>query len=127
MQRWTEAGRALEQMTFAAPGEPEFSVFLADGLVVDARLGHTKPSDIACLLLPSATAEAPSRTDLSIGLTPAQAGPLLGSLESSTHFVLKGQPVDYDTYHDRQGSGLVSVTFIGDVLTTFKIWPPSAS
>jgi hypothetical protein len=127
VQRWTEAGRALEQMMFAAPNQPEFSVFLADGLVVDVRLGHRKPSDIACLLLPTATAEAPSRTDLSIGLTPAQAGPLLGSLESSTHFILKGEPVDYDTYRDRLGSGLVSVTFIGGVLTAFKIWPPSAS
>ena len=127
VQGWTEAERTLEQMTFAAPDEPEFSVFLVDGLVVDVRLGHTKPSDIACLLLPAATAEAPSRTDLSIGLTPAQAGPLLGSLESSTYFALKGQPVYYDTYRDRQGSGLVSVTFIGGVLTTFKIWSPSAS
>jgi hypothetical protein len=127
VQLWTEAGRGLEQMTFSAPGEPEFSVFLADGLVVDVRLGHTKPSDIACLLLPAAAVEVPSRTDLSIGLTLAQAGPLLGSLESSTHFALKGQPVDYNTYRDRQGSGLVSVTFIGGVLTTFKIWPPSAS
>jgi hypothetical protein len=127
VQRWTEAGRALEQMTFAAPGEPEFSVFLADALVVDVRLGHTKPSDIAYLLLPAVIAEAPSRTDLSIGLAPAQASPLLGSLESRTHFVLKGRPVDCDTYRDRQDSGLVSVTFIGGVLTAFKIWPPSAS
>jgi hypothetical protein len=127
VQWWTEAGRALEQMPFTAPGEPEFSVFLADGLVVDVRLGITKPSDIACLLLPAATAEATSHTGISIGLTPAQASPLLGSLELSTHFALKGQPVDYDTCRDWQGSGLVSVIFLGGVLTAFKIWPPSAS
>jgi len=127
VHRWTEAGRALEQMTFTASGEPEFSVFLADGLVVNVRLGHVRPPDIACLVLPAAAPETPPRTDLSVGLTPAQATPLLGSLESSTHFTLKGQPVDYDTYRDRRGSGLISVTFIGGVLTTFKIWPPSES
>lgn len=53
-KRWTEAGRDFEQMTFANAGEPEFSVFLVDGLVIDVRLGQTGRLDLGpwcCRLL----------------------------------------------------------------------------
>jgi hypothetical protein len=123
-QRWTDTGRAIEQMTFIRPGEPEFSVFLADGLVVDVRLGRERPSGMASMSLPAAAAHASVTNQLAIGLTPVQAAPLLGPLETSIHFVLKGQPVEYATYRERDGRGLVTVTFMGGVSTAFTIWPP---
>ena len=51
---WVEAERKLEQMTYARIGEPEFSVYLADGLVVDVRPGHSRPPSLASLVLPAA-------------------------------------------------------------------------
>ena len=123
-ERWTDAGRAIEQMTFVSPGEPEFSVFLADGMVVDVRLGRERPQGIASMSLPAAATEASVASQLAIGLTPVQAAPLLGPMETSIHFALKGQPVEYATYRERDGKGLVTVTFIGGVSTAFTIWPP---
>ena len=123
-QRWTDTGRAIEQMTFIRPGEPEFSVFLADGLVVDVRSGRERPPGMTSMSLPIAAADASVANQLAIGFTPVQAAPLLGPVETSIHFVFKGQPVEYATYHERDGKGLVTVTFMGGVSTAFTIWPP---
>ena len=122
-QRWSQAGCDIEQMTFTRRGEPEFSVFLADGLVVDVRPGHDKPQGLTALLLPAPVADSAVGSDLAIGLTPAQAAPLLGVLESAVRFALKGQPVEYASYHQRDGNGRVTATFIGGVLTAFTMWP----
>jgi hypothetical protein len=116
---WTDAGRDFERMTYTSAGEPEFSVFLIDGLVIDVRLGHDRPAQIASLLLPAAS----TGNQLTIGQSPAQAAPFLGLMETTTHFGLKGQTVEYNTYHERDGEGLVTATFVGGVLTAFAIWP----
>ena len=117
-QRWTDAGRDFEQVTYASAGEPEFSVFLVDGLVVDVRLGHDRPAGLGCLVLPVASVSS----ELAIGQSPAHAALLLGPMDATVHFALEGQPVDYTTYHERDGGGLVTVTFMGGVLTAFHIW-----
>jgi hypothetical protein len=122
--RWMEAGREIEQMTFARAGEREFSAFLVDGLVVAVRLGNEKPPGITSMLLPAGVPNTSVGGGLAIGLSPAQASQLLGARESTTHFALKGQPVEYALYHERDGSGLVTLTFIGGVLTAFATWPP---
>ena len=116
--RWTDAGRDFEQMMYASAGEPEFSVFLVDGLVVDVRLGHDRPVGLGCLVLPVASVGS----ELGIGQSPAQAAPLLGPMETTVHFALEGQPVDYGSYQERDGDGLVTVTFMGGVMTAFRIW-----
>jgi hypothetical protein len=121
--RWVEAARNLEQMIYARTGEPEFSVYLADGLVVDVRPGQIRPSGLAAVVLPAAMPDTAAGHQLAIGLTPAQATPLLGSLASTIRFALKGQPVEYASYHEREGDGLVTVTYTGGVLTAFTIWP----
>jgi hypothetical protein len=117
-QRWTGAGRDFEQVTYASAGEPEFSVFLVDGLVVDVRLGHDRPAGLGCLVLPIASVGS----ELAIGQSPEQAARLLGPMETTIHFALEGQPVEYTTYHQREETGLVTVTFIGGVLTAFHLW-----
>jgi hypothetical protein len=117
-QRWTEAGRDFEQMTFASIGEPEFSVFLVDGLVVDVMLGHDKPAGLGSLRLPAASVGP----QLAIGESPAQAARFLGPVETTIHFVLRGEPVEYTTYRQHDETGLVTVTFMGGVLTAFHIW-----
>jgi sulfate adenylyltransferase large subunit len=122
-QHWNEVGFVMEQMTFNPVGEPEFSVFLVDGLVVDVRPDHEKPQDLASMQLPAGVPDNVVGNQLAIGLTPDQATPFLGKLESNIHFALKGQPVDYANYHERNGNGLVTVTFIGGILTAFKQWP----
>ena len=38
--------------------------------------------------------------------------------------LLKGQPAEYATCHQRDGDGEVTVTFVGGVVTAFAIWPP---
>ena len=121
--RWMEAGREIEQMTFARAGEREFSVFLVDGLVVDTRPGNDTPSALASMLLPAAVSDASVGGELAVGLSPAQASPLLGARESTIRFVLKGRPVEQAVYHERDGSGMVTLTFIGGVLTSFRFWP----
>jgi hypothetical protein len=124
-RRWTEAGRDIEQMTYGKTDQ-EFSVFLADGLVVDVRPGDQAPSGIASMLLPTPVADAAVGGQLTIGLSPTQASPLLGSRVSDIRFALKGQPVEYASYRERDGADLVTVTFIGGVVTAFTIWPPDA-
>jgi hypothetical protein len=126
-ERWFESGRVLEQMMFAAPGEPEFSVFLADGLLVDVRPGRERLSGLAAMMLPPTTSDTTVVQDLAIGLTIDQATPFLGARESSARFAFKGQPVEYATYREREGNRLVSLTFTGGVLTAFHIWPGSES
>jgi hypothetical protein len=124
---WFESGRALEQMTFAAPGEPTFSVFLADGLLVDVRPGRERLAGLAAMVLPPTTPDSTVVLDLAIGLTLDQCASLLGTRESSIRFTFKGQPVEYATYREREGNRLVSLTFTGGVLTAFHIWPGSES
>jgi hypothetical protein len=121
-QRWNECGFEMEHMTFNSVGEPEFSVFLVDGLVVDVRPGHDKPQGLISMQLPAAVPDDVVDNQLAIGLTPVQATPFLGTLESSIHFALKGQPVEYATYHERNGNGVVTVTFVGGILTAFTQW-----
>jgi hypothetical protein len=121
-ERLTEAGRYFERMTYATAGEPEFSVFLIDGLVVDVRLGHDRPAGLGSLMLPVASAGS----GLAIGQSPAQADLFLGPVETTIRFALEGQPVEYATYHERQGDGHVTVTFIGGLVTAFTVWPPDA-
>jgi hypothetical protein len=121
-EQWTEAGRDLERLTFASASEREFSVFLVDGLVVDVRLGHDRPAGLDSLRLPP-TSVGPQ---LAIGESPAQAAAFLGPIETTIHFTLKGQPVEYTTYHERDGDGSVSVTFIGGIVTAFTVWPEDA-
>jgi hypothetical protein len=120
--RWTKAGRDFERMTFASAGEPEFSVFLVDGLVIDVRLGHDKPAGLGTLVLPVAAADS----ELAIGQSPAQAVSFLGPMETTIHFALAGQSVEYATYHERDGDGFVTVTFIAGLVTAFRIWPSDA-
>jgi hypothetical protein len=119
---WNESGRDMEQMTFTLIGEPEFSVFLVDGLVVDVEPGHDKQQGLLSIQLPTAVADAAVST-LAIGLTPVQAARLLGAPQSIITFALKGQPVEDGTYHDGDGNGLITATFIGGVLTAFTRWP----
>ncbi|MBV9248474.1 MAG: hypothetical protein JO227_04410, partial [Acetobacteraceae bacterium] len=120
IQQWMEANRQFEQMTFGRAGEPEFSVFLADGFVVDVRLGHEKPPGLASMLVPAAS----TANQLGIGSSAAQIALFVGPLEYTTRFTLKGQPAEYATYRERDGDGDVTITFVGGVVTAFTIWPP---
>jgi hypothetical protein len=120
--QWTDSGLTIEQLTFARAGETAFSVFLADGLVVDVRVGRERPPGVGLLLLPSTS----SGDRLAIGLSPAQVESVLGPTETATSFALKGQPVEYATYREGNGEGHVTVTFIGGVSTAFEIWPAEA-
>jgi hypothetical protein len=40
---------------------------------------------------------------------------------------LKGQPTQYATYHEREGGGFVSLTFMGGTLTAFSVWSPNST
>jgi len=122
-QRWVESGRGIEQMTFTRPGEPEFSVLLEDGYVVDVAAGRPTPADITPMLLPEPVPDATVGRELAIGLSQTQAAPLLGAAEWTSRFTFKGQPVEYATYHQRDGNGSVTITFMGGVLTAFTFWP----
>jgi hypothetical protein len=73
--RWTDTGRDVEQLTFAREGEPDFSVFLVNDLVVDVRLGRDRPAGLASMLLPAAIADGSVGSELAIGLSPAQVAP----------------------------------------------------
>jgi hypothetical protein len=127
-ERWTVYGRAIEQMMFARAGQADFSVFLTDGLVVDVRAGAEKPPNILQVVLPAAIPDASVGSDLSIGLNPRQAAPLLGPAAwAATTSTFKGQPVLHATHFERDGHRLVSLTFTGGALTAFAIWPPGAA
>jgi hypothetical protein len=125
-ERWTASGLVIEQMTFARTGEVDFSVFLADGLVVDVRSGAEKPSDILHVVLPTTISDASVGSNLSIGLNPNQAALLLGPTAwAATTSTFKGQPVLNATHFERDGRRLVSLTFTGGALTAFALWLPS--
>jgi hypothetical protein len=127
-ERWTVSGVSIEQMIFAPAGEADFSVFLADGLVVDVRLGAEKPPSILHVVLPTAILDASVGSDLSIGLNPNQAASLLGpSAWAATTSTFKGQAVLHATYYERTGPRLVALTFTGGTLTAFAIWPPGSA
>ena len=68
-----------------------------------------------------------TRADVERALGRPTKATSLGSGGEDAVLFYADQPVRTRVVLNRQGSGLVSVTFIGDVLTTFKIWPPSAS
>ena len=75
-------------------------------------------------MLPTAILDASVGTDLRIGLSPKQADSLLGpTVFLPITSTLEGQPVRYETRFSRNGCGVVSLTFIGDTLTAFAIWP----
>jgi hypothetical protein len=117
--QWTEDGHDIDQMTFSRTGEPEFTASLVDNLVVDVRPGHDKPAGLLRMMLPEPIPDASVGSQLTIGMSPAQAFPLLGPMESTISFTLKGQPVEYASYRERDGNGLVTATFVGGVLTAF--------
>ena len=124
-ERWKASGREIEQMLFTRADESDFSVFLADGLVVDVRPGDEKLPGMRHLILPVAIPDASVGTDLRIGLNPKQAASLLGPTAwMATTSTLEGQPVLYATHHERGGPRLVSLTFTGGVLTAFALWDP---
>jgi hypothetical protein len=127
VETWTASGLQIEQMSFAQSKEPVFSVFLADGLVVDAKPGVERPADIGRVVLPTAISDATVETDLRIGMTPDAAAAALGSRASTATSSFKGQQVLYNNYTGDDGHGLVSLTFIGGVLTAFSLWPPDAA
>ena len=115
-----------ERMIFRAADGSEFSVLLAGGLVVDMTSGNgRKALGVRPFVLPSAIPDAPVGSDLRIGLSLKQADALMGPpvylpIASS----LEGQPVLYETRFARRECRLVSLTFIGESLTAFAIWPP---
>jgi len=113
----------IERMRFARAGEPEFTVFLADGIVVDVRPENETPRDILRVVLPTPVPDTSMGTDLRIGLSPEQATSLLGAAWIPIHSRIKGQPVLYATYRERGGIRLVSLTFTGGTLTAFSIRP----
>jgi len=124
-ETWMASGLKIEQMRFARTGESEFSVFLANGSVVDVRPGAERPAAIARVILPEAVPDAEAGTGLRIGLNQRQAASLLGPAAwMVTASTVKGQPVLSATYRERDGCRLVSLTFTGGVLTSFAIWYP---
>ncbi len=126
-ERGTAFGLESEWMLFARAGERDFSILLVDGMVVDVRSGGGERSDIRRLVLPAAIADASAEKDLSIGLSPEQAAPLLGpEAWMATTSTLERQPVLYATHHERAGPRLVSLTYTGGALTAFAFWSPEA-
>jgi hypothetical protein len=119
--QWTESDLKIEQMLFSALDEPEFSVILADDLVVDVRLGRERPSGISCMLLPAALPNASIESGLKIGMSATQAVSLLGPPTWTITSSFKRQPIEYLTYQGRDEASLISLTFTGGVLTAFKI------
>jgi outer membrane protein assembly factor BamE (lipoprotein component of BamABCDE complex) len=123
VESWPASGMSIEQMLFALPNVPEFSVFLADGLVVDVRNGTERPADLGRVVLPTAIPDASAGADLRIGMTPAAAATAVGREVRAVTSLFKGQPVVYADHVARDGNGLVSLTFTGGVLTAFAVWP----
>jgi hypothetical protein len=118
------AGIEIERMRFSRASDHAFTVFLANGLVVDVRLENEAPPDILRVVLPEPIADASMGTDLRIGLSLEQTASLLGvAAWMPIQSKFKGQPVLYATYRERSGNRLVSLTFTGGMLTAFSIWP----
>jgi outer membrane protein assembly factor BamE (lipoprotein component of BamABCDE complex) len=127
-ETWMASDLKIEQMIYAQASEPNFSVFLSDGLVIDVRAGAAKPPHIEHIVLPAAVPDALIGPGLSIGLNPKQAAVFLGRLiwEPITS-ALKGQPTLYATYQERDGPRYASLTFTGGTLTAFSIWSPDSA
>jgi hypothetical protein len=123
-ERGAISGLETERMLFRKADQSVFSIFLADGLVVDVISGNPKALGIRPFALPTAIPDASVGTDLRIGLSPKQADSLLGpTLFLPITSTLEGQPVRYESRFNRNGCGVVSLTFVGDSLTAFAIWP----
>jgi hypothetical protein len=123
-ERGAMSGLETERILFKSADQSSFSVLLAGGLVVDVISGSTKASVIRPFALPTAIPDASEGTDLRIGLSPKRADSLLGpTVFLPITSTLEGQPVRYETRFSRNGCGVVSLTFIGDTLTAFAIWP----
>jgi hypothetical protein len=117
-------GLETERMLFKRADQSVFSVLLAGGLVVDVISGNAKVLGIRPFPLPSAISDGLVGNDLRIGLSPKQADLLLGPpVFLPIAAALEGQPVRYETRFSRNGCGVVSLTFIGETLTAFAIWP----
>lgn len=124
-ETWMASGLKIEQMRFVRTGESEYSVFFANGSVVDVRPGAEKPAAITRVILPEAVPDAEPGMGLRIGLTQNQAAPLFGPAAwMTTTSSLKAQSVLSATYHERAGCRLVTLTFTGGVLTAFANWYP---
>jgi hypothetical protein len=112
-------------MMFRAADGSEFGVLLAGDLVVDVTLGNEEALGIRPFVLPAAIPDASVGSDLRIGLSPKQADALLGPpVYLPIASALEGEPVLYETRFTRGGCHVVSLTFIGEALTAFAIWPP---
>jgi hypothetical protein len=112
-------------MIYAQADEPDFSVFVADGVVIDVRAGAEKPPRIERIVLPATVPDALVGPGLSIGLNPNQAAAFLGRpVWEPITSGLKGQHVLFATYQGRDGPRYTSLTFTGGTLTVFSIWSP---
>jgi hypothetical protein len=121
-ERRKVSGMEVEQLVFNA-GESAFSVFLVDDVVVDAKPGAGSLSEMEHLILPAGIPDASVGDGLRIGLSFEQAVSRLGSaVWAPTRSTLKGEPVLYTTYHKRDSTDVVSLTFIGGTLTAFTEW-----
>ena len=132
-RQWESLGVSLEQMVFKSRrGADEFSVFLANGLVVKVQTGETPPADLLRVTLPvdPIEAEAGARIReaeglaprLRIGMTPEVVNALNGSPCQTQTSSFKGLPVQYLLYELRGGSGYLRLTFTGGALTEFEVW-----
>jgi hypothetical protein len=120
------SGLEIEQMSYARAGEPDFSVFLADSLVIDVRAGTERPPRIEHIVLPARVPDALVGPGLSIGLNPNQAAAFVGRpVWEPITSALKGQPALHATYHERDGPRYASLTFTAGTLTVFSIWSPN--
>jgi hypothetical protein len=123
-ERGAISGLETERMLFKTADQSVFSVLLAGGLVVDVISSNTKALGIRPFALPSAIPDASVGTALHIGLSPKQADSLLGpTVNLPITSTLEGQPVYYEGRFSRNGCGVVSLTFVGETLTAFAIWP----
>jgi hypothetical protein len=121
-RRWKESRLDIEQLSYGPAGSRGFSVFLADGVVVDARPGATVPSGLARLTLPKSIAD--EAAELRIGLDANQAVARLGQPAwEPVRWMLKGEPMMHGTWHDQSIDRYVSLTTAGGVLVGFTIWP----
>jgi hypothetical protein len=108
-------------MMFKGTDQTAFGVLLAGGLVVDVTFDNKKTPGIRPFMLPVAVPDTSVGTDLRIGLSPKQAESLLGpTVYLPINSTLEGQPLT------RGGCGVVSLTFMGELLTAFTIWSPEA-
>jgi hypothetical protein len=125
-ERGATSGLETERMIFRAPDGSEFGVLLAGDLVVDMTSGNEKKAlGVRPFVLPPAIPDPSVGSELRIGLSPKQADALLGPpVYLPIASALEGEPVLYETRFTGSGCSVVSLTFIGEALTAFTIWPP---